>query len=87
MSDRVLRELIEKIDLLTADEQLRLIAELAEKARVSAVGGSVQKRKWSDLIGMLSYPACGEDAQVYISRSRREADDRLSLTGIGDVNE
>lgn len=78
MSSEILSEMIEKIDLLTADEQLCLIAELAEKARVSRVGESVPRRKWSDLIGILSYPACGEDAQLCISRSRREADDKRS---------
>lgn len=76
MSNDMLREIIEKVDLLTTEEQLRLITALAEKARVSTVVGAEPRRKWSDLIGMLSYPACGEDAQAYISRSRREADDK-----------
>jgi hypothetical protein len=74
MSEDGLREIIEKVDLLTTEEQLRLIATLAERARVSTRVGSTPRRKWSDLRGLLSHPACGEDAQAYISRTRREAD-------------
>jgi hypothetical protein len=73
MSSQILREIIEEVDLLTPEEQHRLIATVAEKARASEVGGSGLRRKWSDLMGTLQYPACGEDAQTYISRSRREA--------------
>lgn len=79
MSSEILRDIIEKVDRLTTEEQLRLIMALAEKARVSTVVESEPRRRWSDLIGMLSYPACGEDAQDYISRSRRE-DDNKRLT-------
>jgi len=76
MSNEILKEIIEKVELLSTEEQLRLMTALAEKARVSAAARPGPRRKWSDLIGMLSYPACGEDAQTYISRSRREADDK-----------
>jgi hypothetical protein len=76
MSDQILREIIEKVVLLSTEEQLNLMATLEEKARASTAAKGHQRRKWSDLIGMLSYPACGEDAQTYVSRSRREADDK-----------
>ncbi len=76
MSNEMLKEIIEKVDLLTTEEQLRLITALAERARISAVDRAEPQLRWSDLIGMLSYPACGEDAQSYITRSRREADDK-----------
>jgi hypothetical protein len=62
MSVEILREIIEKADLITTEEQLGLITALAEKARASVVVGPRPRRKWSDLIGMLSYPACGVDA-------------------------
>ena len=76
MSIDILREIIEKVDLLSTEEQLNLIATLEEKARVSSAARPELRRKWSDLIGILSYPACDEDAQTYISRSRREADEK-----------
>ena len=31
--------------------------------------------KWKDAMGLLQYPAMGEDAQIYINCSRRENDD------------
>ncbi|MDB9305083.1 hypothetical protein PN488_11955 [Nodularia spumigena CS-591/12] len=33
------------------------------------------KRKWSDLKGMADYPLLGEDAQQWVSQTRREADE------------
>jgi len=76
MGNEILEEMIGKADLLTTDEQLCLIAALAEKARASTLVRSKPSRNWSDLQGMLPYPACGEDAQSYISRSRRESDEK-----------
>lgn len=85
MRNEILEEIIEKVDLLTVEEQLSLIAALAEKARASAVVRSDSGRTWSDLKGMLPYPACGEDAQAYIARSRRESDKNRLDQGMGDV--
>jgi hypothetical protein len=79
MREDILSELIEKSSRLTAEEQLRLIAALAEKVRMTAIHKSGPRRKWSDLAGALSYPACGEDAQVHISRSRRESDENRHI--------
>ena len=31
--------------------------------------------KWADLAGMLPYPALGEDAQAWVTRTRREGDE------------
>jgi hypothetical protein len=79
MRDEILTEIIEKTSLLTPEEQLRLIAALAEKLRSTGVGERSSRWKWSDLPGMLPYPACGEDAQAYISHSRRESDETRHL--------
>ncbi len=32
-------------------------------------------RKWSDLKGMAPYPLLGEDAQEWVSRTRKEGDE------------
>lgn len=74
MGNGIIAEIIEKVDLLTTEEQLRLISVLTEKAGASTAIQSGSLRTWSDLKGALSYPACGEDAQTCISDSRREAD-------------
>ena len=65
MSTQLLDSLLKQIDLLTADEQLRLVSYAAEKAR----------RKWRDVRGLLPYPALGEDAQAWVTRTRREGDE------------
>ena len=81
MKSEILEEIIEKVDLLTTEEQLSLIDVITRKTK-SSVGRSEPPRTWSDLKGLLSYPAYGEDAQSYISRSRQESDEkRLIDTG------
>ena len=69
-----LDSLLKQIDLLTADDQLRLVSYVAEKAR-RKMPLAKTRRKWKDVCGMLPYPALGEDAQAYISRTRREGDE------------
>lgn len=69
-----LDSLLKQIDLLTADDQLRLVSYVAEKAR-RKMPLARTRRKWKDVCGMLPYPALGEDAQAYISRTRREGDE------------
>ncbi|MEW6351094.1 MAG: hypothetical protein AB1646_18710 [Thermodesulfobacteriota bacterium] len=75
MEESVLKEIIGKTDLLTAEEQLRLIVVLAEKVRIAGGLEAKPRRKWLELSGILPYPACGEDAQTHISRARRESDE------------
>ncbi len=70
-----LDSLLKQIDLLTADDQLRLVSYVAEKAR-RKMPPAKTRRKWKDVCGMLPYPALGEDAQAYISRTRREGDEQ-----------
>jgi hypothetical protein len=52
---------------------LRLAEHLAQLTRQN-LPTAAPRRKWEDLIGLLPYPALGEDAQAYISRTRREGD-------------
>ena len=74
MKDDILTELIGKTDLLTPEQQLRFAGILVEKVRTSSLSEAESRRKWSDLRGMLTCPGCGEDAQEYISRSRKVSD-------------
>jgi hypothetical protein len=83
MSKEILREIIEKAAQLTTEEQLHLIDHLRKKTAASRKVETAPRRKWSDIVGMLQYPACGEDAQDFISRSRREADAKR----LGEINE
>ncbi|MDQ1326877.1 MAG: hypothetical protein QG641_157, partial [Candidatus Poribacteria bacterium] len=34
-----------------------------------------QRRKWSEICGLVPYPLFGEDAQDWVSRTRHESDE------------
>ncbi|MEW6235308.1 MAG: hypothetical protein AB1656_07975 [Candidatus Omnitrophota bacterium] len=72
MNHKVMEEIIAKSDLLSSEEQQQIIAVLTEKVQKSARMQVKPPRKWLDMVGRLPYPACGEDAQIHISRNRRE---------------
>ncbi len=74
MTTTALTELIEKADTLTLEEQRQLANHLMERV-LRQKPEARPRRKWEDLIGLLPYPALGEDAQAYISRTRREGDE------------
>jgi len=75
MSVEKLDRLIEQADSLTVDEQLRLAAYLVERAR-GAYRSPAPRRKWRDIRGLARHPMLGEDAQAWVSRTRREADEQ-----------
>ena len=75
MSAQLLEVVLKQADQLTSDEQLVLASRLIERSRRTKVFTGRPKRKWKDVCGTLPYPAFGEDAQVYISRTRRESDE------------
>lgn len=58
---------------LPLEERVRLIEQITRDLRME-LAHDTRTRDWQELAGLLSYPAFGEDAQEYISRSRREAD-------------
>ncbi|GAQ00152.1 hypothetical protein [Leptolyngbya sp. NIES-2104] len=87
-----LQQVLQDIDQLTLEEQFEVLNHTAEQLKRQAVTQNKPKRgiaeenprpkrKWSDLKGMAPYPMMGEDAQEWVSRTRREGDehrDRLS---------
>jgi hypothetical protein len=73
MGTNSLDELIKQAEALTPDEQLRLIARLAESAR-EACESSTPRRQWREILGAAQHPLVGEDAQDWVSRTRRESD-------------
>lgn len=74
MTYNTLQQLKQQADTLTLEEQLELIAYLAEKAR-QAQPTNKPRQKWSEIRGLASAPALGEDAQTWVSRTRQEADE------------
>lgn len=75
MSAQLLDSLLKQIDLLTTDEQLRLVSYAAEMARRQR-SSTQPRRRWRDIRGLLPYPALGEDAQTWVTRTRHEGDEQ-----------
>jgi hypothetical protein len=73
MASADLEEIMREADALPPEEQLRLIAHLAEKTR-KAYGTLPMKRQWRELRGATTYPLVGEDAQDWVSRTRKESE-------------
>jgi hypothetical protein len=67
-------ELIEQVDALDVEEQLRLATYLLERARHKVAQQTTQYR-WRDLCGRYPHPMLGEDAQAWVTRTRREGDE------------
>ncbi len=74
MASQTLNELIQRAETLTPEEQMYLVAHLVEKAR-QAYQASRPRRSWREIRGTAPYPLFGEDAQAWVSRTRREDDE------------
>ncbi|MBD2519023.1 hypothetical protein H6G93_29510 [Nostoc sp. FACHB-973] len=69
-----LEKILSEIEQLTPEEQLTVMGHLVERVK-KHITQAQPKRKWSDLKGMAPYPLLGEDAQQWVSRTRREGDE------------
>lgn len=69
-------QLLKRAGKLTPSERLLLASRLIQGVRLNVPPGKKKRRKWSDAAGLLPYPALGMDAQLYISRARRDDGDR-----------
>jgi hypothetical protein len=67
-------QLLKRADKLTPSERLLLASRLIQGVRKEMPARRKIRRRWRDAAGLLSYPALGMDAQVYISRSRSDSD-------------
>jgi len=68
MSASTIQDLIKQVDSLSVEEKLRLLAYLAEATRLET-----NRPKWGDLYGIAPGLLDGEDAQEWVSRTRRES--------------
>jgi len=64
--------------MLSPEEQLALIARLAEQLR-QAEASAHPRPRWEDYAGSAPYPLCGEDAQSWVTRTRQESDEVRKL--------
>lgn len=73
MTRENLDQLLQNAAKLTPSERLLLASRLIQGVR-KEMPSAQPHGKWKDAAGLLQYPALGEDAQTYISRSRRTDD-------------
>ncbi len=73
MTSTDLSQIIKQIESLPLGDQLEIIAHLAEKARQQYLTAP-SRHHWREIRGIASYPLFGEDAQSWVSRTRREGD-------------
>ena len=72
MSSELLEELMKRAEELTPSERLLLAARVIEGLRQEIPPTYDRPRyRWTEVRGMLPHPALGEDAQAYLSRTRR----------------
>lgn len=69
-------QLLKRAGKLTPSERLLLASRLIQGVRQDLPAHKKSRRKWNDVEGLLPYPALGMDAQQYISRARKEDDNR-----------
>jgi hypothetical protein len=67
-----LETILQQTEQLPVDEQLQLLAHLAERLRQHYRMTAPPAHTWGSLHGLASYPFLGEDAQAWVSRSRQE---------------
>ncbi|HEY4723533.1 MAG TPA: hypothetical protein VII92_16880, partial [Anaerolineae bacterium] len=72
-------DLIEQADTLSPEDQLRLANHLVQRVLQNLPVAKPQ-RKWREIRGMAKPSLFGEDAQAYISRTRREGDEHRAQT-------
>jgi hypothetical protein len=77
MASAKIDEIMKQVETLSTTEQLELIALVAQKARGSYEGSKApaERRKWSEIMGIAPDLLDGEDAQEWVSRTRRESDE------------
>jgi len=69
-------QLLKRAGKLTPSERLLLASRLIQGVRHDMPASKKIRRKWRDAAGLLTYPALGMDAQLYISRARNDDDNR-----------
>lgn len=72
MALQTIDQILKRADKLTPSDRLLLASRLIQGVRLGALPEKQKRRKWSDVAGLLPYPALGMDAQRYISHARSD---------------
>lgn len=79
-------DVLRQAQQLPPEQQLELLARLAERIR-NSYGDQLKpkrRRSWLELEGAAPYPLLGEDAQAWVTRTRREGDEHREQMLRGD---
>jgi hypothetical protein len=79
MSSHNYQNVLTEAERLSPEDQLALIARLAEGLGRSKATAELLPR-WEDYAGSAPYPLCGEDAQEWVTRTRQESDEGRGLS-------
>ena len=80
MSAALLDSLLEQSKQLPLPDQLTLAARLIERARQDVTEAASRERpSWASIEGLFPYPLVGEDAQEWVTRTRRESDEHRGI--------
>ncbi len=71
-----LQQVLSDIDRLSPTERIQVMSHVIESIKEYLPTEPVKsQRKWSDLRGMAVAPLMGEDAQAWVSRTRKQGDE------------
>jgi hypothetical protein len=70
----LLQQLLKQAEQLSDEERRELMRGVAEMMK-PLLPHTNRKRKLSEFRGMVRYPFLGEDAQAWVTRTRREGDE------------
>lgn len=77
MSDPItLATVAELANQLPPAEQRQLAESILQRLTSQVAPGPSRRRAWREIRGSVPYPLCGEDAQNWIRRERREAEEQ-----------
>ena len=59
---------------LSSAERLQLVRKIHELGSSTAAQAPAKRRKWREIRGLVDFLLCGDDAQAWVTTSRRESD-------------
>jgi hypothetical protein len=80
MASAKLEDIIRRAEALTPDERVELITYLVHELAQRTDAAKSVRRDWTELHGIAPDLLQGEDAQEWVSRGRREADEARNLS-------
>jgi hypothetical protein len=81
-----LQQVLSDIDRLSRTDRFQVMTHVIESIKEYVPREPVKsQRQWSDLQGMATSPLMGEDAQEWVSRTRREGDEHRESSHLAQV--